>query len=384
MRTSKRIAHLCLSNWFVDGVGYQENQLVKQHVQDGHEVLVIASTETHSAEGKVTYITPREYQSVEGARVIRIPYSRILPKKLMRKLRMHNGLRKLLDSFRPEVILFHGTCGWELLTVTQYVKNNPETLFYVDSHEDKYNSGRTWLSKELLHKQYYGKILRCVAPFVRKVLCYSKESMAFVEETYLISREQLELFPLGGIPIPDDEYELRRTVTRKELSLNDGQTLIVQSGKLTRRKKILESLAAFKSIENKNLRFIIVGVIEKAIENEVIARIEADERVRFLGWQSFEELTNTLCAADIYLQPGTQSVTMQQSLCCRCAVVLDDVPSHHMYVQGNGWLVERDGTLESVMGKIANADLESMKSVSHQIAKKYLDYAVLATRVLHS
>ena len=51
---------------------------------------------------------------------------------------------------------------------------------------------------------------------------------------------------------------------------------------------------------------------------------------------SVEELNDLLCGTDVYLQPGTQSVTMQNSLCARCAVVIDDVPSHRIHHEGIG------------------------------------------------
>ncbi len=40
------ILHLCLGNYFVDGYGYQENIITKMHKRQGHEVLIVASTET--------------------------------------------------------------------------------------------------------------------------------------------------------------------------------------------------------------------------------------------------------------------------------------------------------------------------------------------------
>ena len=376
-----RIAHLCLSNWFVDGVGYQENELVRAHVADGHDVLVMASTETHSDSGTLIYIEPADYVGQEGARVVRLPYRKWLPHKLMTKFRVNRGLRKLLEEFKPDSILFHGTCGWELRTVAKYVAECPYVRFYVDSHEDQYNSARTLLSRELLHKQFYGRILRSVMPLVRKILCYSLESIDFVESVYGIHRERLELYPLGGRPIPDEEYIERRNRTRREYEISDSDILIIQSGKQTRHKKLMESLVAFKQLDASNVRFFVCGTIDKSIEADVIAACNSDARVSLLGWKTFAELTDLLCAADIYLQPGTQSVTMQHSLCCRCAVILDDVPSHQMYIHNNGWLIGRNGSLVKILKQIPEADLEQMKLNSYIFACEYLDYKKLAKRI---
>ena len=376
-----RIAHLCLSNWYIEGLSYQENELIRQHVHAGHEVLVIASTETHGDAGKVAYTSPGESVGPEGARVVRLPY-RLWPAQLARKLRVHPGVYRLLEEFRPQAMLFHGTCGWEVATAARYARNHPEVLFYIDSHEDQYNSARSLVSRELLHKYYYRHCLGRAWPSARKILCVSLETMDFVEKTYRVPRERLEFFPLGGRLIPAAEYAERRGAIRQKLGIGDNEILLVQSGRQTRRKKLIESLRAFRATTAASARLKIVGNLADDIRDEATRLIAEDPRVEFLGWKSAAELTDLLCAADIYLQPGTQSVTMQHSLCCRCAVIVDDVPSHKVYVDGNGWLINDRMPLGAALAGIGKADLGQMQERSFAIASRMLDYAKLADRIL--
>jgi len=42
-----KILHLKLSNFFIDGVSYQENMLPRQNFKYGHDVKIIASAETY-------------------------------------------------------------------------------------------------------------------------------------------------------------------------------------------------------------------------------------------------------------------------------------------------------------------------------------------------
>jgi 1,2-diacylglycerol 3-alpha-glucosyltransferase len=377
-----KIAHLCLSNWYIDGVGYQENELVKQHVKEQHEVIVIASTEIHSKEGKIVYTNPKNYIGKEGSKVIRIPYKKFLPEMIMRKLRIYNGLKEILNQFEPDVILFHGTCAWELRTAYNYRLSHPHVKFFIDSHEDRYNSAKNFFSKEILHKLFYGNVLRSVIKNVEKILCYSLESVDFVNEMYKIPREKLELYPLGGVPIDNQEYINRRCKLRKKFNLKKNDILIVQSGKQTREKKILESLFEFNKINLTNSYFFIVGIIDADIRSQVDLLVRNNDKIKYLGWKNFEELTDILCAADVYLQPGTQSVTMQHSLCCHCAVILDDVPSHRMYVKNNGWLIGRDGTLGEIFNNLSIEILNPLKINSYLFAQANLDYAKLAKRIL--
>lgn len=376
-----RIAHLCLSNWFVDGVGYQENELVRQHVSDGHEVLVVASTETHSRPGVLSYTKPGEYVSAEGARVIRVPYGRWLPEKLMRKLRINSGVLKILRSFKPDSILFHGTCGWEIRTAARYVRETPGVKFYVDSHEDWNNSARNFISRELLHRAFYGPVLRSALGQIDKILCVNMESMDFVHELYGVPREMLEFYPLGGHPIEDGDYLRRRATARSALGVAETDIVILQSGKQTRRKKLADSLRALAAIKDARLRLFICGSIGEDVRTEIQPLIEADSRVAFLGWKSREELTDLLCAADVYLQPGTQSATMQHGLCCRCAVILDDVTGHRPYNRENGWFVTGPQGLVQALHELCHADLSTLQQNSDKVAREMLDYRVLSHRV---
>jgi hypothetical protein len=377
------IVHVCLSCFYIDGFSYQENELVRQHVSDGHDVLVIASTESKSPGGDLVYSAAKSYPGSDGAMVVRLAY-RLWPHRVAAKLRMHAGVYDLLERFQPDAILFHGCCGWEVATVARYARAHPDVLFYIDSHEDWNNSARNVVSRRILHGLYYRACLARAWSVARKILCVSTETMDFVEHMYGVPRGHLELFPLGGHPVPDSEYGRRRAATRTELGVGANEILFVQSGKQTRRKKLLEALVAFKSHAAPNARLVIVGVLGADIREEAERLIGDDPKISFLGWKPAHELADILCAADVYLQPGTQSVTMQQSLCCRCAVIIDDAPSHAIYVNGNGWLVNSELPLERAIAEAGTADLPAMQDLSFRFAKENLDYAKLGQRVLRA
>lgn len=377
-----KIAHLCLSNYYVDGFSYQENELVRQHVIDGHDVVVITSTETIDLRGKIAYCAPSTYIGTDGARVIRLPYSRWLPHALMRKLRIHPNVFTLLEAEKPDVILFHSLCGWELLTVKRYKNKYPKVRIYADSHEDFNNSARTFISRNLLHRIYYRTVLHRALGTLDKILCISVETISFVRDFYGIPENMLEFFPLGGIVYDDDCYQRVRHQTRERLNLSANHVLFVQSGKMDKSKKVLETLSAFTELEDANSRLVLVGSLLDEIADQANKIINKDSRIQFLGWQSPDNLRELLCGADVYVQPGTQSATMQMGLCCRCAVILDNVPSHKPYMCNNGWLVNDDLQLTKAMGSaIINLNItREMGANSGALAKQLLDYKKLASR----
>ena len=378
-----KIIHLCLSCFYIDGYSYQENELVRQNVRDGHDVLVIASTETYDEKRQLNYLPPGEYIGTEGARVVRLPYREWIPEKLGRKVRAHPSVLAILTREKPDVILFHGLCGWELLSIKRYKSANPSVKIFADSHEDFNNSARSFLSKYILHGVYYRNILKAALDSIEKVLCISMETISFVRDFYGVPADKIEFYPLGGRVYEDNDYQHIRTLTRSSLEIDKDVVLFVQTGKMDAAKKVLESLRAFTVIDNPRLRFVLAGHLHEDVCLEAMEIIKNDKRIQFVGWKSAEDLRALLCAADVYVQPGTQSATMQMSLCARCAVILDDVPSHKPFVDGNGWLIGNEMTLDDALRDVSLSQkmLLAKSNKSVEIAARLLDYRKLAERL---
>ncbi len=378
-----KIVHLCLSCFYIDDFAYQENELVAQNVADGHEVTVIASTETFDLNRQLSYTQPGRYLGSDGAIVIRLPYREWLPQSLMRKLRAHPGVYRLLCELGPDVILFHGACGWELNAAARYKRTNPLTKLFVDSHEDFHNSAKSLISKYLLHFVYYRSIILRNLHLVDKILYISLDTKMFLQEFYRLPLFKLEFFPLGGRVFSDEDYLKLRRESRGRYGLGDADVLFVQSGKIDNSKRLLESLGAFSKLSASNVRFLIAGHLQDTIARVVESLMENDERIGFVGWQTPVELRNLLCAADVYVQPFGQTATTQMSLCSRCAIVVQDLPSHRVMFCNNGFLIDEMHSLASIFFDLAGDQdaLVSMQQASGEFAKRCLDYRVLSRRL---
>jgi len=379
-----KVAHLCLSAFFIDGRAYQENELVAAHARAGHDVLVLASTHVHGADGRRGFTEPGDYKTADGARVIRLPYHPALPHGVAKSLRVHRGVYHLLDEFRPDTILFHGMSGWEILTAARYCRNNPQVPLYVDNHADFVNSARGVVSKWGLHYSYYRPILHRALPEIEKILCISTLTLEFARDFYSVPEDKLEFFPLGGWPLSDDDLARRRAQTRAREGIGEKEILFVQSGKQSKRKYLPQALRAFSAVPDPRFRFLIAGMLMDDIRGEVEELIASDPRVKFIGWKSPDDLEDLLCAADVYVQPGSQSATMQMSLCCACAVILEGLPGHERYVDENGWLISVPSDLTLIFREIASGEknIAAMGRKSLEFARKTLDYGKLSKRIL--
>lgn len=378
-----KIAHICLSNFYYDGFSYQENMLPRKNIEDGHETIIIASLESIDKNGKMVFLKEGSYLGSDGAIVYRIPYNKKIPKITRHKIRSYEGLLDKLNEFKPDVIYFHGISAYELLTVKKYKILNPNVKFIVDVHSDKNNSATNWMSKYILHKIFYKSIYKSVEPYIDKVFCCSLETKDFAEDIYDADKSKTEFYPLGGECISDQEYERRRSEVRKSLNINDGQIILLQTGKMNKKKKLIESLQVFSRVQSNKFVYLIAGNLEPDIKEFAEHLINKDPRVRFLGWASNDQLKDYLCASDLYIQPGSQSATMQQSLCLRNPVLLDNVKSHTVFVKNNGWLINSTDEIYTIL-KLVDKNpniLFDMSKKSYGIAEKLLSYKTLARKI---
>ena len=381
-----KIIHLCLSCFYIDGYNYQENMLVREGIRAGHDVLVIASTEVFDSNGKIAYTEPGRYRGKDGADVIRLPYRHLLPHVMMRKIRAYPDVYSLLCSEKPDILLFHGLSAWEIISASRYKRNNPSVKLYLDSHEDFNNSARNFISKYILHFLFYRSLFKSVIKDVEKVLCVSIETMYFARDFYGCPVDQIEYFPLGGIIYADTEYKSIRANTRKKYGVNSDELMFFQSGKFDEKKKLFESITFFlKTPYNANVKYFIAGVLQGSVKEKVEQLIAKDSRITYIGWINSQELMNLLCAADVYVQPGSQSATLQNSICCQCAVIVDDVPSHHPFVKKNGWFVRNEHDLIYAFNDAIKLFIESKlidkQNESLKIGMRMLDYKILADRI---
>lgn len=377
-----RILHMCLSCFYIDGYNYQENAIPRMNKMGGHQVKIIASTETY-INAKMGYSNPGTYLNEDGIEVTRVAYKNTLPHAIMKKIRSYQDVYQKIEEFQPEVILFHGMAAYELNTVAAYKKKNPQVKLYIDSHEDYNNSARNFVSKNFLHRIFYRNIVKRNIKYAEKVLCISLEVMDFVNEMYKVPREILELYPLGGDILDDREYHARRNQMRQELGLNQNDILLLHSGKMSAGKRTKDIILALREIPQSNIKLVLLGSFAEELEHEMLDLIREDARISFLGWKSREALIDFLCATDIYVQPGTQSSTMQNALCNRCAVLLYPYKSHEIFLKDNGYFVESREDIERCLREIVMEPqkISEMSEHSFEIAKNHLDYKKLAARI---
>lgn len=378
-----KIVHLELAGFYNENTTYQTNLLAACNLADGHTVTIVSSP-FHWEKAQTVYIPPCDQIVENGIRLIRLPYRNTSKCYSHQKIRAVVGLYETLERLQPDVIMCHGLQFWSVRDVIRYKKDHPAVKLYADTHTDYYTSATNWLSLHILHRVFYRYLVRKALPYLEKYLCISDECRRFSIENYGVPEDLTEFYPLGGILPTEEAYQAHRATRRAELGIKPDEMLLVHAGKLEPQKKTDALLRAFAAVPELKARLAVIGSIPEENKAELLAQMDADPRVTYLGWKSGSDLQEYLCAADLYCQPGKVSAIMQNAVCCRCPVLLYP---HSGYVKDYDysnvlWVKNEDDMIREFQKLAAGeTNLAALQRNSERCAKELLDYRALAARL---
>lgn len=383
-----KIAHLCLANFYIDNFGYQENYLTKKHKQQGHDVIIIASTETYVDNKKLGYVEPQEYFNDDGIPVKRLAYASFLPKKIIRKLRAYKGVYESLNNFQPDVVFLHNFQFYDVFSVIRYVKENHNVKVYADSHTDYINSARGWVSKNLLHGIVYRWYTKKIEPYVKIFWATLPARAIFMQEMYQIPKAKIKLLELGA-DIDSDTLESKtkiRTKVRQSLGVSDNEFLVITGGKIDKRKNIHLLVEAMDKLNNLPIKLIVFGTPDDEMQY-LLKVLSSHSSIIYLGWQNQQQINELLLSADLGVFPGTHSVLWEQS----CGLGLPCVFKKWENIQhvdiGGNCLFLRSITAEIIANKIVSVfndstTYEAMKFIAESKGIKHFSYDNIAKRAI--
>jgi len=310
-----KILHCCLAAFYIDNYSYQENILPKMHKLQGHNVMILASTETYLHKAELGYLPPSSYINTDGIPVTRIPYVKWLPHSVAKKMRIYEGILKVVEEFKPDIIFLHDLQFVSITEIAAYAKKHPEVKVYIDGHTDFINSGKNWLSKHILHGIIYKWCAKKIEPFTRKFYGVLPLRVDFFIDVYGMPEEKTELLLLGAdhTVVDINKRDEINQVVRPQLNIKATDLVIIAGGKLDRRKNIHVLMNIVDKFQKDDLKLIVFGVPTADMKEE-IERFAQSPSIKLIGWLSSEETYNYLLASDLAFFPGTHSVLWEQAI----------------------------------------------------------------------
>lgn len=378
-----KIIMIGLSSVYTEKMSYQDNQLSKAFADMGHDVLFVSNNQKFDNGHNIVY-TGEETVYDGKVQITRIKYKKIINNFFSEKIRKVNRLYSIIETFNPDIIYVHGMNTVELRTIKKYILRNKKCLFIADTHADKHNSAQNFISKWILHRIFYKRLIKATYKYLDKIFYVSTETKDFLKEMYNLKEDKLEYLPLGGDFVELKELYVIRNNKRKELKISDNEILIVHSGKINKQKNTEVLLHALSKLKSRRLKLIIIGSIEEGLKNHLLKKIESDSRVKYLGWRKNDEIADILAATDIYCQPGTQSATLHNAASAMCSLMIRPYQSYMDLYGDTPFYINDEKDIINHLKNILDQPqlLEKNKSDIYHIAQLKLDYKKQVERII--
>lgn len=382
-----KILHVCLAAFYIDGYGYQENILPKMHKLQGHSLEILASTENY-IDKKLGYVKPSSYENEDGIRVTRIPYIKLIPHIVAKKLRLYNGISQKLNNFRPDIIFLHDLQFLSIKDIVKYRRKYPNVRIFVDGHTDFVNSGKNWISKNILHKIIYKYCAKLIEPHTEKFYPTLPLRADFFNVVYDIPYSKMVVLPLGidDSVIDFSKRDVIRQRIRKKFNFSDEDMVIVTGGKIDRRKNIHHLIKAIRNINHKNIKLLLFGMASEEMKNKIDSLI-AHSSVHFIGWITPKETYDYLFASDLAFFPGSHSVLWEQAVGIGLPCIFKQWNGIQHIDLGGNCLFVKNGNIEEIqkiiLGLYKNKhNLKKMREIALDKGIKAFSYSEIARRAI--
>ena len=355
-----KILHFCMGAPFTEGYSYQDNLLTEYQHKHGHEVMVVTSTRTRNSEGKIVQTASGQKTMDNGVILLRLP----VKYKLQGLLGAYPGMQPIMEEFHPDLIFIHGLCSFLPAQAIRYKKKqNGIPKIVADNHQDERNTKRTgfpFRQVMALHRCGW----KLWSRDVEKVFGTTSWRVSFANRYYGIPQELLDTLIMG---VDSDRLPADRAD--------------ITGGKLDSRKCILETVRAFRMLEDKNVRFLIFGSVDEKISNEFFPLVEADKRIHYIGYIPSKDVQKYFIASDFGVFPDSHSVLWEEAIGCGLPCLFHKFGERdHMNVCGNCICIDSvtDRKIYEIMLRMATDSdaYSSMKRNAEEAAKVFSYHAI--------
>lgn len=300
---NKKIVMLC--DFFDKDLTYQENILLSAFVSRGHDCQIICAPKMNIFD----YYSQRNKYDLDFNDESNIHRSKYLFR--FGSLKLLRNLYKKIEQLKPDVLFVHDV-NFSLLISAFYVRKYRECILVCDNHCDETNSAKSFISKYFIYKFVKRIIVWVSASKVKKFYGITPMAISFMRKHFKIPEEKIGLLPLCIEKKIQNDAKHNHNVL-EELNISPNKFVIFTGGKINESKRTHLLTEAVK--DRDDIVVLICGSFEDLeYEKRVKSGLHNKNFIKFLGWQSNEDIQKFMEISDVAIFPGSQSVMWQQAL----------------------------------------------------------------------
>lgn len=388
-------------NWYIPGMGYQENYLPAEQKRLGHDVEIVTSNRLPPYQGferNVGRFFPSRSLPVGKLHDKGVPIYR-LPCIEIGRLLLLRGLKKKIVELDPDVIQLHGSHEIPTLQTLLSCRRLRASIF-IDDHS--YEAPSSALSRssggypEISKKVFFlgiRALYKMAGERVSGFMPVNPVASRFLQSRLGIRQDRIHLVPLGVNTDLFNESDQNRKVEHIIDKNQEDSITVVFAGKFHKWKDLNVLLHAARLTVNMGLDIKVLLVGDGPREyldslRDTATKLNISERLLFHEFVKNEDLPMIYAAADIGCWPGNPSVTAIEAAAVGLPVIVpEDDDVYRILLDNKAAIGFTRGSCESLaqeLVRLAN-DRELRRRISMnacQLIKHEMSWARLAEKTI--
>lgn len=375
-----KILHCCFGiEHYIDTWGYQQNLLPMYHSKLGYDTVVLASNDTYPSfvnKEVLDEIKAKGDSYMNGkVRVERSPS--YFHKNI--HLQIAKGLKKRLEKEKPDMIFFHGSLNFSLLSCIAYKKKHHEVRLLVDNHGDVFNVNANPLYRILYFKCYLSLFHKYCQKYVDCYYGVTNGRCNFLKEFLHINPSKVELLPIGADVDAAKETMESREQLRNSYGFNDNDIIIVHGGKLDPRKGTVDLINVYRQLRKNtsNLRLVLFG---KMVDDRIPPMLGKD--ITVYDWLSRKQTFELFKMADLAVWPIHHTTLIEDCVASGLPYLIRKTETTQHLINTEFYL--KNGDAEELIIKISEfiaSDKRDVYRANVNAMQDNINYYTVAKRV---
>ncbi len=384
---------LLVIDYYQPQLGYSESCLVKELVQQGHQVAVLTSNyyypfpDYQQTAGKL--MGDRELKpgikEENGVLLIREELKfEIFSRAFM------GGQERSLKLFKPELVIVNGVLTFNNLMMARLKNKYKFKLVCFDSHLPSEFNREKILLKQIIYFVFRNLFSFYINNKVDKFIAVQEETINIMKQFYGIKKE-IDFVPLGTDTHLNQFDEESKIILRKEYSIAIKNFVVLYTGKIIPAKGVDILFKAFNILgsRHEDVNLMLVGDGKEDYKKACVELLAEKhrEKVIWVPFQPCENLYKYYSLADVGVWPLQESTAMNDAISCSLPIIANHNIGTKLRVSNSNALLYKEYDFEDLVNKIEQLYqnpklLKAMGINGRKLATTELSWSVLANQYL--